>query len=39
MGYVHKDLANGRWKTFTLAQQMGNIGSEVYRAISFKKKK
>lgn len=38
MGYVHKDLANGRWKTFTLAQQMGNIGSEVYRAIRFKKK-
>ncbi len=29
----HKDLAAGRWKTLTFAEQMGNIGSEVERAI------
>ena len=29
---IHKDLANGRWSTFSLAEQMGNIGSEVSRA-------
>ena len=29
---IHKDLANGRWFTFSLSQQMGNIGSEVSRA-------
>ena len=29
---IHKDLANGRWSTFSLSEQMGNIGSEVSRA-------
>lgn len=29
---VHRALADGRWATFTLAEQMGNIGSEVDRA-------
>ena len=28
----HKDLANGHWADFSLAEQMGNIGSEVSRA-------
>lgn len=28
----HKELAGGRWRTLSLAQQMGNIGSEVSRA-------
>ena len=28
---IHKDLASGRWFTFSLAEQMGNIGSEVSR--------
>ncbi len=28
----HKNLSAGRWGTFTLAEQMGNIGSEVSRA-------
>ncbi len=32
MGYLHKGLAAGRWQTMTLAEQMGNIGSEVSRA-------
>ncbi|WP_295159062.1 hypothetical protein [uncultured Brachyspira sp.] len=38
MSYMHKDSANGKWKTLSLAEQMANIGSEVYRAIKFKKK-
>jgi hypothetical protein len=29
---IHKDLANGRWFTFSLSEQMGNIGSEISRA-------
>jgi|SRR3989344_2441433 len=28
---IHKDLANGRWHAMSLAQQLGNIGGEVYR--------
>ena len=33
----HKQLAEGRWKKLSLVEQMGNIGSEVGRAInSFK---
>lgn len=34
----HKELAQGRWHTLTLTQQLGNIGSEVGRAISWHKK-
>ena len=26
-------LASGRWQTFTLAEQLGNVGSDVERAI------
>lgn len=29
---IHKNLASGRWNTYTLSEQMGNIGSEVSRA-------
>ena len=29
---LHKNLAAGRWFDLTLAEQMGNIGSEVSRA-------
>ncbi len=29
----HKELASGRWQSFSLAEQLGNIGSEVSRAI------
>jgi hypothetical protein len=28
----HKELAKGRWFTFSLAEQLANIGSEVGRA-------
>lgn len=29
---LHRDLAAGRWHELTLAEQLGNIGSEVSRA-------
>ena len=29
---IHKNLSNGRWFELSLAEQMGNIGSEVSRA-------
>jgi hypothetical protein len=32
MTYQHQNLAAGRWQTLTLAEQLGNIGSEVSRA-------
>jgi|SRR3989344_4388616 len=32
MAFQHRELAGGRWHTMTLAEQMGNIGSEVNRA-------
>ncbi|MEW6202096.1 MAG: hypothetical protein AB1546_08985 [bacterium] len=35
---IHKTLAEGRWFTLTLAEQLANIGSEVERAISWHKK-
>lgn len=36
MEFQHKELANGRWFEFTLAEQLGNIGSEISRAIKAK---
>jgi hypothetical protein len=30
--FFHRNLARGRWFELSLAQQMGNIGSEVGRA-------
>ncbi len=32
MDIQHKNLAAGGWRTLSLAEQMGNIGSEVSRA-------
>ena len=29
----HKELQAGRWQTLTLAEQLGNVGSEVHRAL------
>ena len=34
----HSDLANGRWWTMTLAEQLGNVGSEYSRAVSSRKR-
>ena len=38
MGYVHKNLAEGKWFEFSEAEQLGNIGSEVNRIISWRAK-
>ena len=32
----HDELARGRWRTFSLAEQLGNVGSEVSRMISWR---
>ena len=34
----HQDLAAGRWHTMTLAEQLGNVGSEYSRVISSRKR-
>jgi hypothetical protein len=34
----HRELAAGRWKEMSLSEQMANIGSEVSRALNWKKK-
>ena len=38
VNYQHQELANGRWKEMPLALQMGNVGSEVSRALKWKEK-
>lgn len=38
LNFQHKELAQGRWFEFSLMQQLGNIGSEVSRAINWKNK-
>lgn len=38
MNFQHKDAASGRWFEFSLVEQMANIGSEVIRAINWRKK-
>jgi len=37
MALIHKSLAFGRWRKFALAEQMGHIGSEVFRLINCRK--
>lgn len=36
--FQHKELAQGKWFNFSLVEQLGNAGSEVNRAINWKKK-
>ncbi len=36
--FKHKNLAAGKWFTLSLAEQMGHIGSEVWRARRAKEK-
>lgn len=38
MEYQHKNLAGGRWNELSFFEQMANVGSEVERAIKWKKK-
>lgn len=37
MTLYHKDLAE-RWKSFSLYEQLGNVGSEVSRALNWQEK-
>ena len=34
-GPQHRDLAAGRWRSFTLLEQLANTGSEVERALNW----
>lgn len=36
--FSHQNSASGRWFTLTLAEQLGNVGSEVGRALNWQKK-
>jgi len=38
MPILHRKQAQDKWFTLTLAQQLGNIGSEYERALSWKQK-
>lgn len=38
VNYQHKELAQGKWKQLSLMEQMANIGSEVERALNWRKK-
>ena len=38
MSVQHTELAKGRWQALTLAEQMGNIGSEISRAAAWQGK-
>lgn len=38
MSAVHTELAGGRWQTFSLAEQLANVGSEVERAMNWSNK-
>lgn len=33
---AHRDLAGGRWWTLSLAEQLGNVGSEVSRTLKWR---
>jgi hypothetical protein len=35
---LHTSLAEGRWQSLSLAEQLGNVGSEISRAIRWKDK-
>ena len=38
MNYQHESLAAGRWHGFSLIEQLANIGSEVERALLWRKR-
>ena len=38
MSFQHKELAAGKWNALSFVEQMANIGSEVERTISWRKK-
>ena len=38
MNIKHKELGSGRWKQLSFLEQMANIGSEISRALNWRKK-
>jgi len=36
--FLHQELASGKWQKLSLAEQLGNIGSEVSRAFQWQNK-
>lgn len=38
MSYQHKDLAAGRWNEMPFMERMANVGSEVERALGWRRK-
>jgi hypothetical protein len=38
MTFQHKDLAAGRWFELSLAEQLGNVGSDVARALTWQQR-
>jgi hypothetical protein len=38
MSALHAELAAGRWQTFTLVEQLANVGSEIERAVAWSAK-
>lgn len=38
MSIQHRELAAGRWRTLSFVEQMANVGSEVGRSLSWRRK-
>ena len=38
MSTSHPDLAEGRWQTLSLVEQLANVGSEIERALNWSRK-
>ncbi len=38
MSFQHHDLVNGRWREFSILEQMANVGSEVERTLNWRVK-
>ena len=38
MPFIHTDLAAGKWFELSIEDQLGNVGSDIYRALQWKKR-
>lgn len=38
MNFQHQKMASGAWRKMSLAEKMANVGSEVYRSLSWREK-
>jgi predicted metal-dependent phosphoesterase TrpH len=38
MNAIHRECTGGRWNTLTCCEQLANVGSEIERAIRWKRK-